>query len=159
MVRGLAFSSGISVAFLLIGCQGGDGLPREAISGTVSMDDTPLKSGSIRFVPAASSDISTAVETPIVDGRFQVQASQGLSPGAYQVVVSSPQSGTPSEPKRARRARPGVAEDTSGTGAEDAPEEPPTRETIPTKYNTATTLKAEVTKGGPNTFDFPLSSK
>ena len=46
-----------------------------------------------------------------------------------------------------------------GTGVEDATPEVRVRETLPAKYNTKSTLKADVTKGGKNAFDFPLTSK
>ena len=75
------------------------------------------------------------------------------------MIVSSPVPGKPAASAKARRAAPGVADTVSGAGADDAVEEPPTRETIPIKYNTQSTLKADVTKGGPNQFDFPLSTK
>ena len=74
-------------------------------------------------------------------GGYDIPAAQGLEPGVYRVTVSAPvPGGTPTAEERAAGASPRG------------------RETIPPRYSdaAATTLKAEVTAGGPNRFDFHL---
>ncbi|ODU01246.1 MAG: hypothetical protein ABS79_02025 [Planctomycetes bacterium SCN 63-9] len=151
----------ILVLGMLQGCGSGDNLPREPISGTVSLDGEPLESGNITFTPASNTETSaaSAAITSISEGRFSLDAAVGLVPGKYVVIISSPVAGKPAAPAKSRRSAPGVADTVSGTGADDAVEEPPTREIIPIKYNTQSTLKADVTKGGPNQFEFSLSTK
>src|SRR5690349_8575855 len=79
---------GIAVAVCgLAGCGGaGDDLPREPISGTVSFDGQPLKSGSIQFQPVQTKEgISTG--GMIDDGRFTVPRNEGPVPGNYKVMI------------------------------------------------------------------------
>ncbi|MFO0956075.1 MAG: hypothetical protein U0800_01265 [Isosphaeraceae bacterium] len=155
MVRPRATALAIATALTLSGC-GSDGLPRERISGKVTLDGRPVDSGSITFLPTASDAPGTGAEAPIRAGAFDVPAAQGPIPGTYLVLVSSPvPDASRAAPKRKAR---GVAEDTSGTGTPEAAEVP-LRESIPEEYNTKSTLKAEVKSGGPNTFEFPLTTK
>jgi hypothetical protein len=47
-----------------------------------------------------------------------------------------------------------------GTGVEDtSAADVRVREILPAQYNIKSTLKADVTKGGKNVFDFPLTSR
>ncbi|HEY2158312.1 MAG TPA: hypothetical protein VGH33_21965 [Isosphaeraceae bacterium] len=128
------------------GCGGEtDGRPREAISGTVSLDGRPLPDGSIQWIPASARE-GTVGGAPVKDGKFSINRQEGLAPGAYRVVISSGgggggASGTPGE----------------APGLLDAANTP--KDLIPARYNTKSTLKAEVKVGDPNTFDFPLTSR
>src|SRR5262249_36161251 len=70
-----------------------DNVPREAVSGSVSIDGNPLKSGAITFVPNGP-DIPSQGGTPVVDGKYSIPRAQGLVPGKYKVVISSGE-GTP----------------------------------------------------------------
>jgi hypothetical protein len=130
-------------AAFLAGC-GEDELPREAVSGTVTLDGQPLKSGMIQFQPTSAGE-ATAGGAAIVDGKYSVPKAQGLVPGKYQVMIT----GVTGPPEAPKEQLPG-----------DAPRPVlPAKELIPDRYNAKTELTAQVNTGGPNTFPFELSSK
>jgi hypothetical protein len=127
----------------LAGCGGEtDQLPREAISGSVTFDGQPLKNGYIQFLPDAASDDATFAGGPIREGKFDIPREQGPTPGRYSVTVISGEA-APSEASAAELPGAGFSK----------------KEKIPAKYNSRTTLTAEVKKGGPNQFEFPLKTK
>jgi hypothetical protein len=116
---------------LLLGCSSGPRMYK--VAGTVTLDGRPLPDGDVLFVPL---DKSLSPEAgKIKDGRFEFQAKEGKK----RVEVS------------ASRILPGGAR---GAGGEPVPEE-----YLPDRYNSASTLTAEVTRGGPNQFDFKLEGK
>jgi hypothetical protein len=119
-----------------------DTLPRQPVSGTVSLDGKPLPDGKIQFDPADGSKGPTAVAVAdIKDGKFSIEKAQGPVPGQYKVSITS---------------RPSAhidAGDMPGTAPKREPEK------IPAKYNTSTTLAKDVAAGSANVFDFPLVSK
>jgi len=131
---------------LLAGCGGGgDGLPRERVSGTVTLDGKPLASGSIEFVPGGAGDAGTpalSAGATIEDGAYDIPRESGLTPGKYTVSITSAAGG-------------------GAAAANEAPGPAPkaAKEAIPEKYNKESTLAAEVKAGGGNTFNFDLSSK
>jgi hypothetical protein len=159
MPRALTVPSLVACALISVltcpGCGGDDGIPREAISGAVTLDGKPLESGTIRFMPTDPGAPPTAADAEIAGGKYSISASKGLAPGPYLVAISSM---VPGEDPAAKKRPAGRPED-SGTGAPDAPVEPPTHDQIPRKYNIGSTLKADVVKGKANAFDFPLTSK
>jgi hypothetical protein len=128
-----------------IGCGGGDGLPREHISGTVTLDGTPLASGSIQFTPVGQGDVKNpalSAGAPIASGAYDIPKQVGLTPNQYTVSISS----------------------AAGSSAAPANEPPgpaqaPAKEAVPEKYNRSSTLTAEVKAGADNTFNFDLTSK
>jgi len=132
------------LGFLGPGCGEGDELPREAVSGTVTLDGKPLEKGTIQFAPVAGGQ-GAAVEGGgmIESGKYSIPRDRGLVPGNYHVAIYSGGSGAPAR---------GPNGPVTGGPA-------PNKETIPTNYNAKTTLKAEVKKGGPNDFQFDLTSK
>jgi hypothetical protein len=102
------------------------------ITGKVSFDGTPVAKGDITLRPEKP---TTAPQgTSIKDGSFQLKAGEGK----YKVEIIS------------TRVVPGK----KGPMGEDAIEE-----FIPPKYNTKTTLEAEVKSSGKNDFIFELNSK
>jgi hypothetical protein len=131
------------------GCGGAaDNLPREPISGTVKFKGEPLKTGLIEFQPAGPG-MATAGAAAITDGSYSLARAEGLQPGKYEVrITSAPQkAGGPPADRDLRRAMPGDYQ------------VPPATELIPAKFNSNTTLSADVTKGGPNKLDFDLQEK
>jgi len=126
------------------GCNSEDTLPREKVSGTVTLAGNPLDEGTISFMPTDPALPGTGASAPISNGSYEVSRDQGLVPGPYRVTVSKIGE---SSKKSTAKAQPGDG---------DAPA---TKELIPSKYNTATTLKADVVKDGKNVFDFPLAAK
>lgn len=145
--RGVASAGTVALAMVALSLQGcgGDELPREAISGTVTFEDKPLAKGQIQFFPTLQTEHAIASGAPISGGSFSIPRSEGLVPGTYKVSISS--EGDP--PSKAKNVEP--AGDMPGLGPLHA------QELIPLKYNTQTTLTAEVTKGGKNTFEYKLT--
>jgi hypothetical protein len=119
------------VSFLAcLGCDSGPSLYE--IKGKVSFDGVPVAKGDITLRPEKP---STAPQgATIKDGSFQMKASEGK----YKVEIIS------------TRVVPGK----KGPMGEDAIEE-----FIPEKYNTKTTLGAEVKTTGNNELIFELTSK
>jgi hypothetical protein len=123
------------------GCsESSDELPREAVSGTVTLDGEPLASGTIQFSPAGAG-AGVGGGSKIEDGQFSIPRATGLVPGDYQVSINS--AGKRDETK------PAVA----GRRAAFA------KELIPAKYNAKSTLTAKVEKGGSYDLKFELQSK
>jgi hypothetical protein len=115
-----------------------DELPREAISGTVTLDGRPLEKGMIQFVPAAGRG-ETQAGAPIDRGSYFIPRPEGPVPGRYTVLIT--------------------ASDGDGTAPAGAPgkQVPVPKELIPAKYNTKSTLTFDVKKGEKNVGDFQLT--
>jgi hypothetical protein len=128
------------VAGALAGCGGGDddGLGRRAVSGSVTLAGKPLERGTIQFLPDGG-DAAKAIGggAPITDGSYAIAAAEGLPPGNYLVSISAPSGG-------------------ATAGAEPGSAKLP-RELVPAKYNTATTLKAQVKSDESNAINFELT--
>ena len=136
---------GVSWAVLLAvaGCGAedeGDGVVREAVSGTVTLGGEPLDGASIHFIPTDPNSPGEA-SGEINNGQFSIPKERGPAAGAYTVKISSRQSVEvdPSQP-------PG-------------PPPKPKPERIPKKYNAASTLNAEIQAGQPNELTFDLDAK
>jgi hypothetical protein len=133
----------LAATALIAGCGGEtDERPRQAVSGEVKIDGGPLKSGMIQFNPTEPG-LAVPGTAVITDGTYALSTSEGLVPGPYLVAVTSAPA-----PSTAPAA---------GTMPGDPV--PPPKEPIPSIYNAKTELKANVTKEGPNTFNFELKSK
>lgn len=95
-------------------CGGGDdGLDRQPVTGTVTLDGTPLETGTIHFLPE-SAEASTETSTTIDARADAFGKATGPVPGTYKVSNSSfkgdafevPQGKMPGEvhpPRRRRR--------------------------------------------------------
>jgi len=120
-------------ACLLGGCNQGparEANPRYVVTGTVTQDGQPIEEGEIIFESAedATAGIPPAIGK-IENGKYEVKA----APGTKKVSISAKVANGPADV----------------TGVQ------PTKETIPAKYNTKTTLTTEVSEGE-NTADFDL---
>ncbi|MDG3004400.1 hypothetical protein [Paludisphaera mucosa] len=133
------------------GCGGGDGLPRQAVSGKVALDGQPLDSALITFTPTGAGGDSTSGAAQVSGGSFSIPQAEGLIPGNYRVSLSV----TKETPVKASRKK----ETDSVTGEEIPPPTSALGETLPARYNTQSELKADVTQAGPNDFTFALTSK
>lgn len=142
-VLSIAATSALLVGFS--GCGGGgDGLPRQAVSGNVTFDGQPLASGTINFEPVDLNTGQPATGT-IEDGAYEIDRDAGPTPGSYVVRITS-----------ARQEAPLSAAEAMEQGAVPAGEEV-VEEPIAPKYNAQSGLKADVTEGGENTFSFQVS--
>lgn len=115
---------------LAAGCSGGnEGPSLAAVAGTVQYDGAPIEEGRITF--RADAGAGRAYSTDIKNGAFSLE----VEPGKAKVEVI------------ASRVIPGKF----GEAASPDKEPPPLSEMyIPAKYNTETTLEAEVTTGENN---------
>ena len=125
-------------ALLSTGCGTNDPLNRQAVSGTVTLDGTPLEQGVITFQPEAQA--VTSGGAAIAAGKYAIPRDQGLVEGKYKVLIRaskstvSLQGGAPGEPVVAP-------------------------ELIPEEYNSKSDKVVDVTAKGPNTFDFDIVTK
>ena len=120
-----------AVLFSVTGCAKG---PRvHTVRGTVSLDGAAVSEGDITFIPADPALGPT--QGKIKDGRFEFLAVEGQN----RVEIS------------ASKVRPGGAR---GAGGEPVPEE-----YIPERYNTASTLTADVGAGGASHYEFKLKGR
>ncbi len=128
----------------LAGCgadpQHGDGLARETVSGTVTLDGKPLSKAAIQFVPN-DPNAPGGTSGEIEGGKFVIGSDRGPVAGPYRVIISSQM-----EVEVDATQPPG-----------DPPK--PRKDPIPARYNTQSDLSAEVKAGVPNTYDFPLVTK
>jgi hypothetical protein len=124
----------------LIGCGSSDGLNRQAITGTVSLDGLPIARGAILFEQATQAS-GTAVGATIQQGTFAISRQEGPVPGDYLVRVysSSETQARPADGQTDRSPRPMV-------------------ERFPPRYNTQTELRARVLDRSVNRFRFDLNS-
>jgi hypothetical protein len=124
------------------GCGGGDGLPREPIAGTVTLDGRPLTTGMITFTP-------TEEEGPVVtgilaeDGSFSLARADGPVPGPHRVTLWS--------------QRPTGKKVRSPDDPEQLVDE--VRDVVPDRYRLDSPLTAEVEQGGDNTFAFEITGE
>lgn len=118
----------------------GNGIAREAVSGTVAMEGKPLDSASIVFVRAdpGAPEVSAGL---IHNGRFSIPRASGPAAGAHKVRISHVAVGQPNPD-----ASPGAPSKIS-------------LETLPEKYNSATILITEIRAGQPNELEFRLDAK
>lgn len=128
------------VAAAAAGCGGrADELPREPISGKITLDGRPLEAGMITFAP---SDAPEPVVSGLVkDGAFELQRPDGPIPGRHRVSVWA------KGPTGKKVKNP------------DDPEQwvDETRDLVPPRYNFNSELTAEVKAASPNNFEFRLS--
>lgn len=131
------------VGFLTLGlwgCGGGsDTPPTGQVSGVVTLDEKPLEHAQLIFQP--ENGRPSVAETDS-DGNYELTytgSTSGALLGAHKVVITS-----------------AVEAFSDETGAGKDREARP--ELLPAKYNTKTTLTAEV-KEGSNQIDFALKSK
>ena len=135
----------ITAGLTVPGCSdAGDGLPREAVNGTVTLDGQPLVEGTIQFAPADPTKNGVGGGAAIKSGHFSIAREYGLVPGSYNVSISAPDRGGGAGKPQA-----------PGAGGRSAL----AKELIPAEYNAKSTLKVEITKGGPNTPAFTLATK
>ena len=111
------------------------------VAGTVRYEGQPLDNGEIRFIP----DEGTAAPTNggrIVAGRYSVTARGGLLPGRYRVEIES---------------RPTAGNELAMPKDGEGPPKPPVK--IPARYNSESTLKAEIGPEPPElTLDYDLTA-
>jgi len=74
------------------GCGASDPLGRRAVSGTVTLDGTPLSDGAVSFQPTGQG--ATSSGAVISAGKYAIARDRGLPPGKYRVVINAVKPGT-----------------------------------------------------------------
>lgn len=131
-----------AVACMAGGCswRPADQPPLGRVRGVVTMDGRPLSGVDVVFCPEKG---RPSVATTDAAGRYDltyVNVTKGAKVGRHKVSIS-PTDLAGGDAPSARRVP-----------------QPTARVTIPAKYNSRSTLSAEV-KAGSNTIDFPLESR
>ncbi len=117
----------------LIGCSSKPG--QATVSGTVTLDAQPLKTGIIRFVPVDGQ--TPTADATILDGKFAAK----VPPGEKRVEIMAPK----------------VVGTKKLYETPDSPAVDIVEELLPARYNLQSTLTITVVKGE-QTKDFPLES-
>ena len=131
----LCSSMCLALIFLTHGCS--DSAKHGAISGTVTLDGQPLKTGIIRFDPVDGQ--SATADATITDGKFTAT----VPPGEKRVSITSPK----------------VVGKKKMYDTPDSPIVDLTEELLPVKYNSQSELKLTVTVGDQEPATFDLKSK
>jgi hypothetical protein len=140
-VIGLVFTSS---------CSGRSGEPlRAEVQGTVSLDGKPLPAGVIRFIPQAPTT-GPAATAAVVDGHFALPRQAGPLVGAHRVEIESPPEKLPDPDDAAAVAK---------YLKENKQRQRRRREPIPSRYNSASDLTANIEENGENDLKFDLVSK
>jgi len=130
-------------AILLVGC-GGDGLPRVAVEGSVSLDGSPLPAGVIRFIP---SDDSPATAAVIHEGKFALPKREGPVVGPHRVEIEATE-----------HLDFDIDDEAAFAAHAQANRGRPLKNPIPPIYNKNSTLTAQITADGEREFHFSLES-
>jgi hypothetical protein len=143
------FDYAIVVVFLLpvLGC-GGDGTRIVFVEGTVTYNGVPIEDANLSFSPVAS-DGTQAFGRTDARGRYVIQTlhgavGRGTTPGEYTITINK---------------EVGIPTGTMGTQPDGTEYEVMRYESaIPRFYGSISTtpLRATVTAGGSNVFDFDL---
>lgn len=128
-----AWSILLLVALLIAGCGKSN---FGVVNGTVAVDGTPAKSGSIAFFPVDRK--SSTAGSEIVDGRYMAKVALGTAKVEIRV--------------------PKVVGQKKLYATPDSPVKQVLAESLPRKYNDETELKLDV-KPGKNVQDFELETK
>ena len=126
------------LALVCLGCGSGS---RQAIEGTVTLDGQPLANGEITFIPEEGTKGPTA-GAEIVDGKFAIPTARGTFAGKFRVEITASRVGNQKVVGHLRGE--------TGYAYEQF---------IPSKYNNASQLKADVNADAENHFDFAVTSK
>lgn len=128
------------LGLLSSGC--GETSHRKEISGTVTLKNQPLNEGVIQFtpVPGPSDYPATKESGMIANGLYKMPAEGGLVPGKYKVIITAGDSTAPADP-----------EQPPGPGGNFV-----MKDRIPPEYNVNSKVEVQVTKDGPNQFDFDI---
>jgi hypothetical protein len=138
-VRWLSVSVGLLILAPILGC--GPKGDRLAVDGVVTLNGTPLDSGSIRFTTAGTGKLF-ATGAMINDGEYHIPQAKGLPPGTYRVEINSPDT---KAPLVAVRIAPG------------GPLSPPIApDRIPVEYNTNSKQSVELSASKDNRFEFDI---
>lgn len=111
-----------------------------SVSGAVSVNGNPVKSGSIRFTSVGTEKVAST-GAMISEGEFEIPQAKGLPPGTYHIVISAADKDAPKIMLRDASGRPQM---------EVAPD------LIPEEYNVKSEVTIDVSVEGENHFVFDI---
>jgi hypothetical protein len=134
----------------LAGCGHHGGPPRAAVRGEVRVQDVPLKTGVIRFIPAGATKGPVALTT-IKEGRYEFTTSDGPMLGANAIEIVPGLADNPLAGARdIKAAWTEYAKNVAASTPVGA---------VPKRPNRNAEWKVDVKAKGQNTFDFKLASQ
>lgn len=139
----------VVVVPLIAGCGHPSGPPRGAVHGEITLDESPLKSGVIRFVPTGKTKGPVALAT-IKDGRYDLSSWDGPMLGDNAVEIVPGIEENPLDGATDIRAAWAEYAKTAALDRERAPHK---------KIKSSSELKVHVEARAKNTFDFTLASQ
>jgi hypothetical protein len=133
---------GLSLCLLsaVFACSSKDPHGRLPVSGTITLRGVPIDQGMIQFLSTDANPRGPVAGAMIRDGKFAVPREQGLPPGSYRVLITSPESNA----KEAPVGPPGIKMPPLG------------KERVPASYNRDSKQTVEVKEGVENVFDFAI---
>jgi hypothetical protein len=135
---------------LMAGCGHQGGPPRAAVRGEVRVQDAPLKTGVIRFIPAGQGKGPVALTT-IKEGRYEFTTSDGPVLGANSIEIVP---GLAENPLAGARDIKAAWTEYAKTVAANTP-----AGAVPKRPTRNAEWKVDVKAKGQNTFDFKLASQ
>ncbi|MEQ8637611.1 hypothetical protein [Gimesia maris] len=133
------YMTGVCVlSFILSGCSNSSGIPaptRAVVTGEIKFNDKPIQSGQITFLPTKG----PVAMGPVSEGTYRIDWKGGVPIGECKVeILGYEETGK---------------EIIVGAGGKTEKE---TRQVLPAKYNTESTLSVTVEEGQENQCDFDL---
>tara|TARA_R110002111_G_scaffold262862_2_gene342004 strand:+ start:9389 stop:9802 length:414 start_codon:yes stop_codon:yes gene_type:complete len=132
------------------------------VSGIVTMNGSPLADVVVVFTPEKGNPSSGRTDASGKYVLFYRENAEGAIVGSHKVSITSKQTFNPSSKGESEIEEAIPIDSPTGPDSNMPPIKLPAgtfkKESIPTKYNTKTELKADVI-AGENTFDFDLKSK
>ena len=112
---------------------------RWEITGEVKLKGQPIEDGVINFAPLDGQETGDGAQ--VVKGKYRIPREKGLSPGKYRVAIYA-----------------GDGMSGQGNASPDSPNAGKRQagERVPPAFNEKSELVKEVTKEGPNRFDFDI---
>ena len=153
MIRSLAAALCV-VSLACLGC-GDDGPKLGTVTGTVTMDGTPMANVLVTFTPAEKGRSSNGKTDASGVYTLAYSDGPGAAVGTHKVSVTTLKNAENIVNSEMRSDDPAYAAQASGGAAQDY-SQANIPEAIPEKYNIKTELKFEV-KSGSNTIDIPLT--
>jgi hypothetical protein len=128
--RFIGLATALPILILAVsGCGPGDG--KVSVTGKVTFDGNPMSDGYVIFTPEGGGPPAAG---PILNGEFALSA----IPGNHRVEIEASRFVGPKNPVMGLQPR---------------------EQYVPSRYNSASTLRQEVKLQDNNVFDFSLSSK
>jgi hypothetical protein len=137
LISKVSLAAIVSFLAVLAGCGGGNsGLQKVIVSGTVTLDGSPIADGNVRFYPIEGTKGAVS-GGPIHDGVYAAHGKGGVPVGRHRVEIQA--------------YRPAKGQPASSEGAS-------IEQYLPPRFNENSTLTAEVTTETEK-LDFALSSQ